>query len=293
METHDLEFISSGFVHVMDGPLSRAEAVHIVKAGIQTGKMTHGFHSHDAWELFCPIHASLKFLALGIPPMTIPPGHLLIVPPGSLHMSVELLSQSGKLKLLVMNLPGTEAPWGGLSIRDRKKNFRTALSAEEFVSWTARGGATPATVMEQVAQALGEGHWGRERALGQLRILIAACAEVVTQPPQSRPSPGARQVAAAQLFLQSNYYEPTLTIQTVAKSLGISASHLSTLFKTTTGQTLHKTLIDVRLRRARALLTGSTYSIKEIAALTGWSNQLYFSAAHRQRYGHPPSAVRQ
>jgi transcriptional regulator GlxA family with amidase domain len=207
-------------------------------------------------------------------------------------MSVELLPQSPKLKLMVMNLPGDESPWGGLSIRDAKTSFQTALSAEEFVSWTARGGATPATMMEQVVQALGEGAWGRERALGQLRILVAACAEVVTQPAQARPSPGARQVAEAQLFLQSQYYQPTLTIKTVAEAQGISASHLSTLFSKITGKTLHKTLVDIRLRRARALLTSSSYSIKEIAALTGWSNQLYFSAAHRQRYGHPPSAVR-
>ena len=78
----------------------------------------------------------------------------------------------------------------------------------------------------------------------------------------------------------------------VAGALRLSAVHLGFLFRKMTGRTLHQALIDLRLRRATDFLTRSTFSIKEIAALTGWSNQLYFSAAYRRHYGRPPSAVR-
>ena len=78
----------------------------------------------------------------------------------------------------------------------------------------------------------------------------------------------------------------------MAKEVGLSPTHLAASFKKATGQPLWQTLIGIRLDRANSLLQGGQYSIKEVAALTGWSNQLYFSSAFRRRYGHPPTAVR-
>lgn len=146
--------------------------------------------------------------------------------------------------------------------------------------------------MDQVARSLAAGVWGRERALGLIRILVASFAEVISHPRQDRTTLDARRVAEVQLFLQSHYFEPDLSVKTVAQALGMSASHLGALFRKTMGRTLHQTLLNLRLSRATDLLTRTTLSVKEIAAMTGWSNQLYFSAAYRRRYGRPPTAVR-
>ncbi len=292
MKTNDLQPITLAICQLLAGPLADSGTIHLAEPGVTVGKMPYGFHCHDAWELFCPLQASLKFVVAGRSPVTIPLRHLLIVPPRYLHLSVDQMAQPAGLRLLVMNLPGAENPYGGLSVSSSVQKCSGVLSPPELTAWTACVGVAPGVMMDQVAQALGSGTWGRERALGLLRVLTAAFAEVASHPQQDRLTLDARRVAEAQIFLQSHYHEPALSVATVAASLGLSVSHLGALFQKTTGHSLHQTLIDLRLRRATDLLARTSHSIKEIAAMTGWSNQLYFSAAYRRRHGRPPSAVR-
>jgi AraC-like DNA-binding protein len=292
MKPDDLQPVSKAISQLLAGPLTDPAAVHLAESGVTVGKIPYGFHCHDTWELFCPLQSGLQFVVAGRPPATIPTSHLLIVPPGCLHLSVDQLPQPRDLTLLVINLPGAETPYGGLSVSSGGQRSGGVLAPPELTAWTAIVGVAPGVMMDQVAQALEVGTWGRERALGLLRVLMAAYAEVISRPQHDRLSLDARRVAQAQLFLQSHYYEPTLSVETVAAAQGLSASHLGALFQKTTGHALHQTLIDLRLRRATDLLTRTTFSIKQIAAMTGWSNQLYFSAAYRRRHGRPPSAVR-
>lgn len=292
MKSDDRQPIADAISQLLAGPLADPAAIHLASRGVTAGHLPYGFHCHDSWELFCPLQGSLKFVVAGQPPITIAPGHLLVVPPGYLHLSVDRLKQPARLRLLVMNLPGTDNPYGGLNVGDYRQRRGSTLSPDELTAWTAIVGGSPGAMMDQVARALEIGGWSRERALGLLRILVAAYAEVISQPQHDRLTLDARRVAEAQSYLQSHYYEPNLSVETVAEAVGLSASHLGALFQKTTGHTLHQTLIDLRLQRATALLTRTTLSIKEIATMTGWSNQLYFSAAYRRRHGHPPSAAR-
>lgn len=292
MKTIDAKPITQAIRQLLAGPLTDPAALHLAVPGAAAGKMTYGFHCHDAWELFCPLQARLNFAAAGRLPVTIPQRHLLMVPPGLLHLSVDQIAQPAGMRLMVMNLPGSENPHGGLCVWGGGRKSLGVLSPAELTAWTAIVGGEPGVIMDQAVQALGLGGWGRERALGLLRVLIAAYAEVVSRPQRSRPSWNSRRVSEAQLFLQSHYYNPTLSVETVATAQGVSASHLGALFRKATGRSLHRTLIDLRLRRATDLLTRTRFSIKQIAALTGWSNQLYFSAAFRRRHGRPPSSVR-
>jgi len=292
MKNDDSLAIIQAIPQLLTGPLSDTAALHLAEPAETGNEMPHGFHCHDSWELFCPLQGSLQFVTLGCPPTTIPNRHLLMVPPHCLHFTIDLLPQPQDLTLLVMNLPGELTPYGGLRISSTHQMRHTTLSQTERAAWATCAGTAPGIIMEQVFQALSVGIWGRERALGMLRILLAAFAEVTTHPLDDRLSLDARRVAEAQLYLQSHYYESTLSVETVATALNLSASHLGALFRKITGQTLYQTLIELRLRRATDLLSRTAFSIKEIATLTGWSNQLYFSAAYHRHYGQSPSAVR-
>jgi AraC-like DNA-binding protein len=191
-----------------------------------------------------------------------------------------------------MNLPCEYSPYGGLTVDHNGQRSSMVLSPEELTDWTAIAGIEPERLMEQVVQAWGTGHWGRQRALGLLRILIAAFAEVSSHQKQDRMTLGIRRVAEARLFLMGHYHDSELTVETVAGAVGLSASHLQTLFKKVTGYTPHQMLIDLRMRRANDLLAATNLTVKEIAAMTGWGSQLYFSAAYHRRHGHSPSAAR-
>lgn len=254
--------------------------------------LRHGFHSHDAWELFCVLRGSLRYEVAGQAPARIAAGQILMVPPGCLHVITDLTAQPRNLNLLVVNLPGQEGACGALRIGGPRHGFRYSFSEQDLAAWTALLGEPPSALMDRAAQALGHGPWGQARAQGYLRVLLAAYAQVATQPDRSARAAGARRVTEALDYLQSHYFESGLSLGQIASAVGLSPSHLSALVRKTTGQTLHRALIDLRLRRALVLLASTAHSIKEIAALTGWSHQLYFSSAVRKRYGRPPSALR-
>jgi len=292
MKNNDSEPVLEVIRQIFTGPLTNPDAIHLAAAGQAGLGMSHGFHCHTAWELFCPLRAVLQFCVAGSPPTSIPPRHLLIVPPGCQHLAVDRLSQSKKLTLFVMNLPDSETPYGGIFIGSERLKGRSVLSPTELGAWAACIGFSPGAWMDQIALALGGGEWGRERALGMLRVLVSAYATVVSDPQRDPLSLNAHRVAEARLFLESHYYEQELSVEMVAHRLGVSASHLAFLFREETGRTLHQTLIELRMQRSIDLLRNTTLSIKEIASLTGWNHQLYFSAAFRKHYLQPPSAVR-
>ena len=284
--------LNAAFRRLLDGPLAHPKAVRLAAQGAVSGALRYGFHSHDAWELFCPLQGVFHFEVAGQPEMEISSGTLMIVPPACLHMDIRLLSQPADLLLLVMNLPGEDAAHGLVDVGSMERpQGRSDLSVAGLAAWKALLGEPPAALMERVTAAMAAGPWGCERALGLLRVLVTAYAEVACGHDQ-QAAPGERRVSDALSYLQTHYYQSGLSLARVAKAVGLSSSHLACLFRQVTGRSLHQALIDIRMRRALALLEQQDLSIKQVAALTGWGNQLYFSTAFRRRYGRPPSALR-
>ncbi|MCF7855539.1 MAG: AraC family transcriptional regulator [Candidatus Pacebacteria bacterium] len=272
--------------------LNSTEGMHLVEGKQCAGPLRHGYHSHEAWELFCPLQGKLIFEASGKPAVAYDTGTLVIVPPNCLHMTVKHLAQDRDLTVVTMNLPGDEAAYGTLSVSSSNGDNRSALSARELSRWETLLQARPATIMTQVETALKTGSWGKERALGWLRLLFCSYAEIVDNGTCGHHGHGQRCVTQALALIQTHYFDADLSVTSIASQVGLSESHLSTLFRQTTGHTIHQLLIDIRMRRATELLTDTHHSIKEIAALTGWKNQLYFSAAYRRFHGIPPSTMR-
>jgi AraC family transcriptional regulator len=78
----------------------------------------------------------------------------------------------------------------------------------------------------------------------------------------------------------------------LATLCGISRGHLMRSFKASTGQTLHEHIEEVRLDRAKALLSDGQTTLKEIASMLGFSGPSSFSVAFRRACGLPPAAFR-
>jgi two-component system response regulator YesN len=64
------------------------------------------------------------------------------------------------------------------------------------------------------------------------------------------------------------------------------------VFRTSLGTTPGRYLTDMRIRDAQSLLAHSSFSIKEISAMLGFEDQLYFSRVFRQKVGLSPKAFR-
>ncbi len=75
--------------------------------------------------------------------------------------------------------------------------------------------------------------------------------------------------------------------EALAEHLGISLSSLKRLFANLIGIGVHEYLIDRRIDLAKQFLRAGK-SVTETAALCGFSNQAYFSAAFKKATGHSP-----
>ena len=87
--------------------------------------------------------------------------------------------------------------------------------------------------------------------------------------------------------------ESSLTIQKVAEDMGVSYSNFRKLFKEHTGLSPATYQQDLRLQRAKELLSTTNMSIKEIAYRLNFESPDYFSAKFKQKTGRKPSDLRQ
>lgn len=78
----------------------------------------------------------------------------------------------------------------------------------------------------------------------------------------------------------------------IAQKFQYHEYYLNNLFKKYTGSTIHKFIIDTRIKNAEELLTSSSLSISEIAANCGFINSDHFSRLFKQRNGMSPLQYR-
>ncbi len=86
--------------------------------------------------------------------------------------------------------------------------------------------------------------------------------------------------------------ESPLTIQEIAEELGVSYSNFRKLFKEYTGLSPATYQQDLKLQRAKELLSTTDMSIKEIAYQLNFDSPDYFSAKFKIKTGRKPSEMR-
>ncbi len=100
-----------------------------------------------------------------------------------------------------------------------------------------------------------------------------------------------RELVELMAYMQDNLDAP-LPVEALCKQSGLSRAALHRLFDQYLDCPPIEYLIQLRIARARELLAMPWYSIKEIAQLCGYANQLYFSAEFKKRTGISPRAFR-
>lgn len=83
-----------------------------------------------------------------------------------------------------------------------------------------------------------------------------------------------------------------VSLEWIAGLLGMSPYHLHRLFKATLGMSPMQYMMQLRMRRARALLEGTRKPIGEIAAEIGCPDHSHFTKMFRKHWGVPPSQLR-
>lgn len=86
-------------------------------------------------------------------------------------------------------------------------------------------------------------------------------------------------------------YTQTISIEHLSSMLGYHRTHLSKLFKQTTGLSPMQYLLKIRMQRAELLLA-SSMTIDQVATSVGFSDALYFSKKFRKWRGQSPTEYR-
>lgn len=93
-------------------------------------------------------------------------------------------------------------------------------------------------------------------------------------------------------YMEENYADSKLNIDTLADHIGLSPSHIQTIFKAATGNSISVYLRSFRLNKARDLLEKTDIPISEIAEKTGFGNANYFYTVFKRYYSTTPTEYR-
>ena len=124
--------------------------------------------------------------------------------------------------------------------------------------------------------------------VGYLYLFIAALMkETIAGKPHSTSS-SSQYVLNAIKYIQFNYSHD-ISIDDVAKSVGVSRSHLYRVFMLNVGKSPIDYLTEYRINEACKLLRAGHLSIAEVAVSVGFFDQFYFSRVFKRAKGVPPS----
>lgn len=90
-------------------------------------------------------------------------------------------------------------------------------------------------------------------------------------------------------YLDEHFTESTLSLSEIADVAGYHPKYLSSTFKKQFGMGISEYLRVVRIRYAITLIENGVTSVKNVAALSGFSDPLYFSKVFTEMIGTSPS----
>ena len=95
-------------------------------------------------------------------------------------------------------------------------------------------------------------------------------------------------VAKTLEYMEENYMY-RLTLASISANVNLSSSYLCRIFKSEVGTSITNYLNNLRVRKAATLIKENNLSMKEISALVGIDDQLYFSRLFKKCMGISPS----
>lgn len=93
-------------------------------------------------------------------------------------------------------------------------------------------------------------------------------------------------------YINKNYMDPNTSLNAAAEEFDVSDSHLSRVFKASTGKRFMEYLIYKRIEKAKELLTSSQHKVNDISSLVGYDNQISFMRIFKKYTGVTPSEYR-
>ncbi|NUU59145.1 AraC family transcriptional regulator [Paenibacillus agri] len=129
-------------------------------------------------------------------------------------------------------------------------------------------------------------------------LLKSICLELLYTFMKSRSLPGETEgkltkgwplLEGAIHYIHEHYHDSQLSNESIGKHAGVTANHLSYLFKSQLGITIHNYLKHVRIEQAKLRILQGRQNLTEIAEETGFSSIHLFSRIFKNTVGVMPS----
>ena len=101
-----------------------------------------------------------------------------------------------------------------------------------------------------------------------------------------------KQILAIKNYISKNYMSDTFSIGDISAFLHMSASHVCTMFKKETGDTINNYLTEYRLNKAKQYLRETLFTAAEIGVKVGYRDSSYFGRIFRKHFGMTPNEYR-
>lgn len=119
--------------------------------------------------------------------------------------------------------------------------------------------------------------------------VIDICCKISRLLNEQKDSYGKKQAVMALEYIEKNYMNSDINLNSVCSYLAMSTSYFSTLFKSYTGETFIEALTKKRMEKAKELLENTSKKSYEVAGEVGFGDPHYFSIAFKKATGKTPT----
>lgn len=247
-----------------DAPLQRSnELTPLYVERYRGPRMSNKMTVHEFWELGCVVSgdATLKSEEKQV----LQENTVYLIPPDRKHSEIT----EKNLDSIWIGLRGTKLPESGNEI--------LLLESESLINKFVR--------LWKMSRQL-TGSIGNELD-GMTAIILGQFFRLIRNGENSKN----HSVKYAVNYLHDNFHKE-IPFSDLAKKTGCSEGHFYRSFKRLTGETPSHFLISIRIRHACHLLKHTNFSLAEIATLSGFNEQFYFSRVFKKWIGVSPSNFR-
>ena len=191
-----------------------------------------------------------------------------------------------------MEHTGWKSYWIGFKGRNMDDRVKAGFLSPEKPIYHVGYSAVIETLYKRAYEAaIEEAAYSQQVMAGIVNYLIGIMYSLERNKELSKNQQQVDMINKARLRIRESL-EADLTIQQVAEDLGVSYSNFRKLFKEYTGLSPATYQQELRLQRAKELLTTTDYSIKEIAYRLNFESPDYFAAKFKAKMGIKPSEVK-
>ena len=127
----------------------------------------------------------------------------------------------------------------------------------------------------------------REAALSHLTLLLVELSRLATDVVEDLKVRDEPLLAGVFGFIDERYREP-ISLRDVARAVGLTPGHLTTVVGRKTGRTVLEWITERRMAEARRLLVETELTVGEVGRRVGYADERYFARVFRRGHGATP-----